>query len=406
MESLDPDRVRFTGPLESFAPGLREEFVRLGYARTSAAMLLQFAAHLSRWLDGRGMGPADLTGAVIDRFVAERRRTYTHHVSVQGLAPILGYLRGLGVAPEPVPVVAVLPVDVLLDRFARYLTEQRALTGPVVVAYCHWVRPFTQVVLFPGDVDRVAVLTAADVSRFLAERLPAMTRKSAQMTTTSVRSLLRFLLAQGLVTSPLADVVPAVASWRLSGLPNALPPDQVQALLDACDRSSAVGRRDVAVITMLRRLGLRCAEVAALELSDLDWSAGTLTIHGKGSRTDRMPLPVDVGEAIVEYLRHGRPSTTARTVFIRGRAPLTSLEPGSVTCIVARAARRAGLGTVHAHRLRHTAATETLNAGASLQEVAQLMRHASVATTVIYAKTDRNRLAQIARPWPQAAGPR
>ena len=177
-------------------------------------------------------------------------------------------------------------------------------------------------------------------------------------------------------------------------------------LLDACDRSSAVGRRDVAVITLLRRLGLRCAEVAALELSDIDWRAGTLTIHGKGSRTDRMPLPVDVGEAIVEYLRHGRTSTTARTVFVRAVAPFTPLEPGSVTCIVARAARRAGLGTVHAHRLRHTAATETLNAGASLQEVAQLMRHVSVATTVIYAKTDRNRLAQIARPWPDGGDPR
>lgn len=406
MGKLDPDRVRFTGPLESFAPGLREELVRLGYARTSAAMLLQFAAHLSRWLDGQGLGLGDLTGPVIDRFVVERRRTYTHHVSVGGLAPILGYLRGLGVAPGPVPVAAVLPADVLLDRFARYLTEQRALTGPVVVAYCHWVGPFTQVVLFPDDVDRVAVLTAADVSRFLAARLPAMTRKSAQMTTTSVRSLLRFMHTQGLVASPLAEVVPAVASWRLSGLPQALASDQVQALLDACDRTSAVGRRDIAVITLLRRLGLRCAEVAAMELSDIDWRAGTLTIHGKGSRTDRLPLPVDVGEAVVEYLRRGRPRTGARTVFVRAVAPFTPLDRVSITCIVARAARRAGLGTVHAHRLRHTAATETLNAGASLQEVAQLLRHASVATTVIYAKTDRNRLAQIARPWPQAAGPR
>ena len=406
MGNLDPDRVRFTGPLEPFAPGLREELARLGYARTSAATLLQLAAHLSRWLGASGVGPGGLTGPVIDRFLVERRRTYRNYRSVQGLAPILGYLRGLGVAPGPVPLVAVSRADVLLDRFARYLTVQRALTGPVAVAYCHWVRPFTQVVLFPDDVDRIAVLTAADVSRFLAARLPAMSRKSAQMTTSSVRSLLRFLHAQGLVTSPLADVVPAVASWKLSGLPQALPADQVQALLDACDRSSAVGRRDVAVITMLRRLGLRCSEVAALEVSDIDWRAGTLTIHGKGSRTDRMPLPVDVGEAVVEYLRHGRPRTTARTVFVRAVAPFTPLGRVSVTCIVARAARRAGLPTMHAHRLRHTAATERLNAGASLQEVAQLLRHASVATTVIYAKTDRNRLAQIARPWPPAAGPR
>jgi integrase/recombinase XerD len=406
MGKLDPDRVRFTGPLASLAPGLREELARLGYARTSAATLLQLAAHLSRWLDASGLGAGDLTGPVIERFLVERRRKYRNYRSVAGLAPILGYLRGLGVVPEPVPVVAHSPAEVLLDRFATYLTGQRALTGPVAVAYCHWVRPFTQVVLLPDDVDRVEVVTAADVNRFLAARLPAMSRKSAQMTTSSVRSLLRFLHAQGRITSSLAEVVPAVASWRLSGLPRALPADQVQALLDACDPSSAVGRRDVAVITMLRRLGLRCAEVAALELTDIDWSAGTLTIHGKGSRTDRLPLPVDVGEAVVEYLRAGRPSTEARTVFVRAVAPFTPLKPVSVTCIVARAARRAGLGTVHAHRLRHTAASETLNAGASLQEVAQLLRHSSVATTVIYAKTDRNRLAQIARPWPGAGGPR
>lgn len=224
------------------------------------------------------------------------------------------------------------------------------------------------------------------------------------MTACALRSFLRFLHARGLVAFPLADVVPAVASWKLSGLPRGLSVDQVQALLNACDRSTAVGRRDIAVITVLRRLGLRAGEAATLALEDIDWRAGTLTIHGKGGRTDRLPLPVDVGAVVVDYLIHGRPHTSARTVFVRARAPFTGLDRGSVSCIVARAARRAGLGTVHAHRLRHTAATETLKAGASLEEVAQLMRHDSVATTVIYAKTDQNRLAQIARPWPGTGG--
>jgi len=141
-DKLDPDRVRFTGPLESFAPGLRDELARLGYARTSAAVLLQLAAHLSRWLDGSEMGPGDLTGPVVDRFVAERCQTYTGHRSRRGLAPILGYLRELGVAPADPPVEAVTRTDVLLEQFAGYLTGQRALTGPVTVAYCHWVRPF------------------------------------------------------------------------------------------------------------------------------------------------------------------------------------------------------------------------------------------------------------------------
>ena len=175
---------------------------------------------------------------------------------------------------------------------------------------------------------------------------------------------------------------------------------QVTALLEACDRCSAVGRRDFAVITVLHRLGLRCAEVTGLRLDDVDWQAGILRIRGKGNRVDLLPLPVDVGRAIVDYLRKGRPQTSARTVFVKARAPHTALAPSGVSCIVARAARRAGLGTVHAHRLRHTAASRTLNAGASLEQVAHLLRHASPATTAIYAKTDQVRLSTLARPWP------
>lgn len=179
---------------------------------------------------------------------------------------------------------------------------------------------------------------------------------------------------------------------------------QVLALLGACDRGTATGRRDFAVITVLHRLGVRSGEATGLRLDDVDWRAGVVTIRGKGGRTDRLPLPVDVGDAIVDYLRDGRPATTARTVFVKAVAPHTPLERSGLSCIVARAAKRAGLGTIHAHRLRHTAASRTLNAGASLEEVSQLLRHASPATTAIYAKTDLTRLATLARPWPVGGG--
>ncbi len=198
----------------------------------------------------------------------------------------------------------------------------------------------------------------------------------------------------------LATAVPAFAFWRLSGLPQPLTPAQVQALVGACDPSQPVGRRDLAVIACLLRLGLRCGEVAALRLDDLDWTSGTLTVHGKGNRVDQLPVPVDVGQALVDYLRHGRPTSSERVVFLTAVAPVTALAPDSVSCIVGRAARRAGLGTVHAHRLRHTAATDTLNAGATLEQVAHLLRHASPTTTAVYAKSDLSRLAGLARPWP------
>lgn len=239
---------------------------------------------------------------------------------------------------------------------------------------------------------------------FLTTRLPWMTRKTAQMTACALRSFLRFLHDQQILPVSLADAVPAVAHRRLSGLPEPLAQEEVAALLHACDRSTAVGRRDFAVITVLHRLGLRCGELAGLRLDDVDWQVGVVTIDGKGDRTDRLPLPVDVGEVIVDYLRDGRPETTARTVFVKAVAPHTPLTYSGLSCIVARAAKRAGLGTIHAHRLRHTAASRTLNAGASLEEVSHLLRHASPATTAIYAKTDQTRLAGLARPWPTGGG--
>lgn len=396
----DPAHVRFTGPLTPFVSGLSEELNLLGYTVTSATAQMQLAAHLSRWLQSQGMGLGSLTGPAIERFLAQRRANYTSHHSLQALGPILGYLRRQGVVPSAVEPAPTSPAELLLARFRDYLIEDRGLSGAVARAYSHWVTPFVEDGTNAEGQVRLAELTARDVAQFLTAHLPMMTRKTAQMTACALRSFLRFLHDQQMVQVALADAVPAVANRRLSGLPQALTPPEVDALLLACDRSTPVGRRDFAVITVLHRLGLRCAELTVLGLDDVDWQAGTLTIHGKGNRTDRLPLPVDVGPALVDYLRDGRPPTTARTVFVTARAPHTALERSGLSCIVARAAERAGLGTVHAHRLRHTTASRTLNAGASLEEVAHLLRHASPATTTIYAKTDQTRLATLARPWP------
>jgi integrase/recombinase XerD len=400
----DPTHVRFTGPLSRFAAGLAEELARLGYTATSAVGVLRLGAHLSRWLDTEDLGPGDMSGPVIERFLAVRRAAYTSHYSMQALDPVLDYLRREGLVPvEPVPMPSS-PVETLLARYRSYLTEDRGLSGPVADAYSHWVTPFVQDVTAAESAPGLEGLRAVDVTGFLTIHLPSMTRKTAQMTACALRSFLRFLHDQRILQIGLADAVPAVAHRRLSGLPQPLNQVQVIALLDACDRSTGVGRRDFAVITVLHRLGLRSGELCGLRLDDVDWRAGVLTIHGKGDRTDRLPLPVDVGSAIVDYLRDGRPETTARTLFVKAVAPHTPLTYSGLSCIVARAAQRAGLGTVHAHRLRHTAASRVLNAGASLEEVSHLLRHASPATTAIYAKTDQTRLAALARPWPVGGG--
>jgi len=221
------------------------------------------------------------------------------------------------------------------------------------------------------------------------------------MTVTTLRSLLGFLHVEGMITRPLAAAVPSVAARRLMGLPKGLEPDQVTRLLASCDRRTRFGRRDFAILTILVRLGLRVGEVAALELDDIDWRAGEIVIHGKGKRVERLPLPTDVGEAVVAYLRHARPkSAEGRTVFVRLLAPHRTLSASAVTAVVAAAAKRAGLGPIYGHRLRHTVATELLRAGASLPEIGQLLRHRCALSTAIYAKVDREALREIARPWP------
>ena len=399
----DPSRVRVSGPLEVFAAGFATELARLGYRRTPVVFQLQLMAHASRWLQREGLGADELTSDVVERFLGERQAAgYTNYVTARAMAPLLGYLRGLGVALPASPRVAVGAVAVLLAGYRDYLAVERGLTSDTIEGYVLAVRPFLDGRLRAGDELDLGGLSAADVVAFVVARCPAQSRGAAKMTVTALRSLLGFLHLRDLIAGPLAGAVPSTASWRLSGLPRALEPEQVDALLASCDRVAAPGRRDFAVLVMLARLGLRAGEVAALGLQDIDWRAGELVIVGKGRRAERLPLPGDVGEAIVSYLQQGRPATAVdRSLIVRVRAPHTGLTAGGITQIVFAAAARAGLGPMHSHRLRHTAATQMLRAGAGLEEVGQVLRHRHVLTTAIYAKVDRDALRALARRWPE-----
>ncbi|MGH8910422.1 MAG: tyrosine-type recombinase/integrase [Egibacteraceae bacterium] len=392
--------VEFSGPLESYASGLDAQLSRLGYTPGSAEAQLRLLAHLSRWLAEEGLAAVALTPQVVESFVAVRWAAgYRIHRSPAALAWLLDYLRDLAVLGPPAAAEPT-PLEALLDRYRNYLTGQRGLAASSVRVYVGAVRPFLAGRMAGEGLD-LERLTAGDVIAFVLEACSERRTGKAKTAVTAPRSLLGFLHLEGMAAASLAAAVPSAASWRLAGLPRGLEPDEVDRLLAARDRSTVAGRRDAAILSLLVRLGLRAGEVAGLELDDIDWRAGQLVVRGKGDRHERLPLPDDVGRAVVGYLRDGRPATAqGRCLFVRLAAPYRRLTSGAVSAAVFAAGQRAGLGTVRAHRLRHTAATRMLAAGAGLTEIGQLLRHRKASTTAIYAKVDRDALSILARPWP------
>jgi site-specific recombinase XerD len=290
--------------------------------------------------------------------------------------------------------------DHVIDSYVVYLTVERGLTAGTVRLYAQIAsRCLDEWARLGVDAD---ALDAADVIGFVLAESKRSSTAVMKNVVTGLRSLLRFMFAKGLICRQLAAAVPSVAGWQMTSLPQALDPGQVRGLIASCDRETVVGRRDYAILLSLWRLGMRAGEVAALTLDDMDWRHGELVVRGKSRREERLPLPVDVGEALVASLRD-RPSATAYVeLFGRVRAPLGSLSTGGIRWVVYSACDRAGVVRVGPHVLRHTTATELLRSGSSLPEVAQVLRHRSVDTTAIYAKVDRVTLMAVAQPWPGA----
>jgi site-specific recombinase XerD len=392
-------RVRVSGPLLPTVRGFAEELARQGYALASLPDQVRLLGDLSRWLATAGVDPGDLTADRVEAFLQARQAGYAHLVSRRALGPLLGYLRALGVVPEPVVPVACAPREQLLDAYCRYLVRERGLVGGSVRLYARVARLFLSERSGSLQLD-LQRLGAAEVTAFVLRACRQRSGAAAKTLVTALRSLLHFLFLEGWLATELAPAVPAVAGWRMSSLPRMLDASVVAGLLASCDRARAVGRRDFAILTVLSRLGLRGQEVADLALEDVDWRAGELLIHGKGRQQDRLPLPADVGEALADYLQRGRPQCACRRLFVSARAPRAALSAAGIRSLVRDACARAGLPRVGAHRLRHTVATDLLRHGAPLWEVAQVLRHRSLLTTAIYAKVDRTALAALARPWP------
>lgn len=390
------------GVLEEFAQGYQAFLESRGFASVSIRHRMSQWGALGCWLTAEGRGPWELTDAVVERYLVARRSAgRVAWVSGRCLTLPLTYLRSIGAAPRETPSREDTGADGVLEAYRRYLREERGLAAETQRAYLRIADVFCRSVSAGwGGLDQ---LSAQDVSAFVVAACRAGSVASAKKTVTALASLLRYLLVAGVSAEPLSAALPRVAGRTTGSRGVDLDAGAVGRLLAGCDPRRRSGVRDRAVITVLARLGLRAGEVAALTLDDVDWHRGEVVVHGKGARLEPVPLPPDVGQVVAAYLR-GRPPAPpgCRSVFLRLSPPAGPLTAGAVSLLVRRVARRAGLPALGSHRLRHFAATTTLRGGASLPEVAELLRHRSLEVTARYALVDPAALRELAQPWPGA----
>jgi len=391
-------RVLMTGPLAPFADAYREKLRERRYTRLSTVNLQRQMAWMSRWLEARGLGVEQLSEAQIEAFVTFQHDSGRDRSSLSrpGLLCLLELLRELGMVEAAAPSTPS-STDKLMGSFRRYLLSERGLSEGTVRGY---VVSATRFVAGLDHPDGLKDVTAAQVTAAVLHRSTTVSVSATQNFVAGLRAFLRFCFIEGVVKMDLSQAALPATGRRRSSLPLGITKDQAAALIGSCDRRTAIGRRDHALILTLLRLGLRRSEVASIRLEDIDWRAGELVVRGKGARRDRLPLPADVGQAIASYLRRGRPDSDRREVFLQARAPFEPIAAGTVASTVRRACRRAGVAEVGSHRLRHTAACEMVAAQVPLVQIGQVLRHRSLQSTAIYARTDLAQLRLLAQPWP------
>lgn len=388
------------GPFREHVDEFIERLRTRGYAANTIREKLQILAEMSRW-SVRHHATAFDEGQLCE-FLSDRRRMYrtARGVRATGLQ-VIELLRLSGDLSPAGPAAPPGPAHGIETEYAAYLRAERGVAEATIPVYLRLVHPFL-LEHFDDGPRGLRRLDAAGVIRYVLRHTGMASPAYAKLRVTALRSFLRFAYVRGATKLDLGLAVPTVPNWRLATLPRFIPAEQVRRLIRSCDCHTPGGRRDRAILLLLARLGLRAGEVTHLRLEDLDWDAGELIVHGKSHRQDRVPLPLDVGKAMADYIRRDRPRCASRAVFIRRQAPLSGLGSTGITHVVERAIRRLGLQTPSngAHLLRHSLATDLLRRGSSLPEIAELLRHRSPETTMLYAKVDFDALRRVPPPWP------
>jgi integrase/recombinase XerD len=395
------------GPIATHIRAFAASRTALGYARSSLQREIRLAAGFSQWLKQEGVGLQRVDADQVSRYLRDRRRKLRPGSGdAAALRHLLEFLRREGaIAAEPIVAPRLTPADRVGHAYEQYLRDVRALASATITNYVPFIQGFLTAQFGEGPV-RLARLTARDVVRFVQRQAPRLHLKRAKLLTVALRSFFQYARYRGAVTRDLAAAVPAVANWSMPSIPRAIGEEQIRQLLTSFNRRTPLGRRDYAIVLLLSRLGLRANEVSGLELEDIHWDAGQVSVRGKRGHRTVLPLPADVGAAIAAYLRHGRPPSASRRVFLRSKAPIQGfLGQCAIGSIVRHALHRAGLTapTTGAHQFRHALATRMLRRGASLTEIGDILRHRSPETTMVYAKVDLAALRTLALPWPGGA---
>lgn len=390
------------GPLGEHIHLYVEQLQRGGYSQEAGHRLLSVVRDFGFWLGATGAGLPDICEATVVQYLAERSR---HRPRFRGdalaLARLLSILREANVI-EHRPTPLHDPHTDLCEAYARYMDRQRGLAPTSIASHLWFLRPFLQELGITTSAD-LARLSGREVSAYIERHAGDGGPTTARIMCSRLRVFLRYLHAEGFITADLTAAIPSIRRPGDARLPSFMPLEDVQRVLDGCDRNTDAGRRDYAILMLLARLGLRACEVARLSLDDIDWRAGQFTVRGKGRKTATMPLPHYVGAAIAAYLQHGRPHSESRRLFLLAVAPYSGFKGAPGIQTVARSAiKRAGIigpGRRGSHIFRHSLATGLLRSGATLTEIGQLLRHEQQDTTRIYAKVDLDSLRTLGMPW-------
>ena len=373
-----------------------------GYTGQTIRNMLKDLGQAGLWLSGQGLEARDLDEERLEQHLSDLRKAGRRRVTgPRGMAPLLAFLREAGVTPAA--KAGTGPAESLLKQYRSWMESERGLSAATMLRYENTARRFLAEQATDGETFAPASLTGADLNAFLLRECARVSAGSAKGRVAELRSLMRFLHLRGITAANLSGAVPPVGGWRFASVPPVMAPGEVQRLLEHTSRDGATGVRDYAILMLVARLGLRSVEVARLLLDDVDWRRGEVIVRGKGRREDRLPLPNDVGEALVAYLSGARPGAQSRHLFLTCKAPRGPVRADLVGDVVERACLRAGSPAVGPHRLRHALAADMLRHGAGLTAIGQVLRHQDLATTALYAKVDFTALRAVAQPWPGGA---